>query len=45
MAGANKAGFETTYWANTLSKDVRRDLNLLTDNAKIDPFPNSDFYY
>ncbi len=45
VSGAHKAGFETTYWLDTLSKDVRNDLNLLPDNAKIDPYPNSDFYY
>jgi len=45
VSGARKAGFETTYWLDTLSKDVRRDLNLLPDNAKIDPYPNNEFYF
>jgi 4-amino-4-deoxy-L-arabinose transferase-like glycosyltransferase len=45
VSGAHKAGFETTYWLDTLSKEVRRDLNLLPDNAKIDTYPNNEFYF
>ncbi len=43
--GAAKLGFETTYWLDTLSKDVRDDINQLPDHSKIGVIPGYYSYY
>jgi hypothetical protein len=43
--GAAKLGFETTYWLDTLSKDIREDINQLPDHYKVAVITGNYSYY
>ncbi len=44
VAGANRLGFETTYWFDTLTAAAREKINKLPPNSKVGFFPGIDLY-
>ncbi len=44
VAGANRLGFETTYWFDTLTASAREEINKLPPNSKVGFFPGIDLY-
>ncbi len=45
VSGAHRLGFETTFWLDSVSKEVRKDLNLLPNNSNINVYPNLYNYF
>jgi len=44
VGGANRLGFETTYWFDTLTATARKEINKLPPNARVGFFPGIDLY-